>query len=197
MRDRPIIFSAPMIRAIIREIEHPGTGKTMTRRIIKGDYSELALKVLPYEVGMLLWVRENWWHDKEGGDQCNEYGYLADDNYPAHGENDGHVRHRPSIHMPRWASRITLEVTAVKVERLQDISEEDAKAEGAGNNHAMKWWPSGDPGAIHDVYRRNFSGIWFTIHGADAWKDNPWVVAVAFTPHLRNIETLIKERQAA
>ncbi|MCA6998174.1 ASCH domain-containing protein [Dickeya solani] len=80
----------------------------------------------------------------------------------------------PSIHMPRWASRITLEITGVRVERLNSISEEDARAEGAQ--------PS--PYAItppEAVYRVGFRNLWKSIYGAESWQANPWVWVIEFT----------------
>jgi hypothetical protein len=81
------------------------------------------------------------------------------------------INWRPSIHMPRWASRITLLVTGVRVERLQDISEADALAEGVPNSLHL-------PGGR--FARENFAHLWWTIHGDGAWEANPWVWAVEF-----------------
>lgn len=80
-------------------------------------------------------------------------------------------RWRPSIHMPRWASRITLEITAVRVERLQDISEEDAQAEGAGIPLT---------GHDDDFCRGVFMELWKSVYGAESWKLNPWVWVLEF-----------------
>ncbi len=79
---------------------------------------------------------------------------------------------RPSIHMPRWASRLTLEITCVRVERLRDLSEDDAKSEGITP-------PSGGvlPGW---EYRINFRDLWMSIYGADNWEANPWVWVIEF-----------------
>ena len=85
-----------------------------------------------------------------------------------------------SIHMPRWASRITLEVTDVRIERLHDISEEDAFAEGIE--------PFGDSAAfvkldyrlVYGTARGCFKALWWSIHGPDAWEANPWVAAITF-----------------
>jgi len=83
---------------------------------------------------------------------------------------------RPSIHMPRWASRITLEITAVRVERLQDISEKDARAEGVcGEAEAaesgLRW---------HDKPLRAFRFLWQSIKGPESWDKNPWVWVLEF-----------------
>lgn len=79
---------------------------------------------------------------------------------------------RPSTHMPRWASRITLEVLGVRAERLQDIGEEDARAEGAG---LAVYMDGGDSG-----YRAGFRSHWESIHGPGSWAANPWVWALEF-----------------
>ena len=100
---------------------------------------------------------------------CSRIWYWADGN-PTEGD---WTRPRPSIHMPRWASRILLEIAAVRVERLQDISETDAEAEGiqeivdAGVDH---------DGTPRDAYR----ALWGQINGADSWSANPWVWVVEF-----------------
>jgi hypothetical protein len=93
----------------------------------------------------------------------------------------------PSIHMPRWASRLTLIVEAVKVERLQAISEADAEAEGAaklvGPDDDGKFYVSAD-----GTFKCGFAGIWTHINGAGAWDSNPWVVAVTFCVVRANID---------
>jgi uncharacterized protein YhfF len=106
--------------------------------------------------------------------------------YPAAGRMDLMFdgRLRPSIHMPRWASRLTLTVTEVRVQRLQEISEEDARDEGAGLLlHEHEYW-DGDP----DCYRKLFRVLWTAIHGPAAWDANPEVVALSFTVERRNID---------
>lgn len=156
MADLPIPFSGPMVRALLREIEAPGTGKTQTRRVVDpfpydptlrpgmAGYKPAPLRLwqvahggpyfLPrYSVGDLLYVREHWRtlasHDaiapRDLARRPDEISFEAD---PAHTHCTG--RFRQGMHMPRWASRITLLVTEVRVERLQDCSEADAVAEG-------------------------------------------------------------------
>jgi hypothetical protein len=88
----------------------------------------------------------------------------------------GGIRWRPSIHMPRWASRITLEISAVRIERLQDLSDQDAEAEGVnGQKQAaeagLDWY---------DKPRRAFQFLWQSIHGPESWETNPWVWVVEF-----------------
>lgn len=141
--------------------------------------------VAPYAVGDLLWVRETWRSASPLDDVSprrlgEELGFP-----PIHYEADGTAenwkewrghdvgRLRPSIHMPRWASRIDLRVTAVKVERLQDISEEDARAEGS-------WPPTGYKPGTRGDFIGGFAFIWESIHGSDAWAANPWVAAITF-----------------
>ncbi len=128
----------------------------------------------PYgQPGDRLWVREAFsgpWH-QEGyapglWHSMDEIWYWADGN-PTSGD---WTRPRPSIHMPRWASRLTLEITAVRVERLQDISRGDAMAEGCP-------FPNMADGADP---RQWYAALWDEINGADAWDANPWVWVVEF-----------------
>ena len=93
------------------------------------------------------------------------------------------TRPKPSIHMPRWASRLTLLVTDVRVQRLQDISEEDAIAEGVNLARA--------DGRLDPTSRLAFSNLWDSIHGPGAWDANPWVSAVTFTVHHCNIDQMV------
>jgi hypothetical protein len=125
----------------------------------------------PYGLpGDRLWVRETWGPRITNGepDPRQQYvKYRADDvdDSPCD-ENDWHEwedRWRPSIHMPRWASRITLEVTGVRIERLQDISEADARAEGVVDTLA-------------------FEELWDSINGSGAWDANPWCWCISFKP---------------
>lgn len=154
--------------------------------------------------GDQLWVRESWW---QAGDYVQSYPeddegvwsgsrrvvYSADGappnepnrHYPnglrkgSYSAADPHAvwRHRPSIHMPRWASRIQLEITAVRVERLQDISEDQAQAEGAVCELAEI--DSVRLGAA-STYRAGFQRLWQSINGPESWQANPWVWVVEF-----------------
>ena len=159
MADRPILFSAPMVRALLA-----GT-KTQTRRVCKLDVRsgmpepELAslLRCCPYGVpGDRLWVRETWAPLTVG------YAYRADPVWNAPPADRWH----PSIHMPRAASRITLEVTGVRVERLQDISEADVIAEGCPRQmlYGTGW----------------YRDLWLKINGTGSWGANPWVWVIEF-----------------
>lgn len=95
---------------------------------------------------------------------------------------DGHemVGWTPSIHMPRWASRITLEITGVRVERLWDITEDDAKAEGC-TFEALRFKPgTREVEEMGHTAVYQFGGLWQSIYGADSWQANPWVWVVEF-----------------
>lgn len=194
MSDHPIIFSGPMLRALL------DGRKTQTRRVLKpqpvagvvaglanGEWawaSEATGHVcgmvrLRYATGDRLWVREAWTQD---GCSDGAVAYRCSDDVPGYIQA---VRWRPSIRMPRWASRITLTVTDVRVQRLQDITEADAKAEGGQDSGES--WQEGPPRASA---RYNFQNIWSTIHGPDAWDANPWVAAYTFTVARRNIDSM-------
>lgn len=207
---RPILFSAPMVRAILA-----GT-KTQTRRVVKQQITPLAdgsswhqfdhrgsnyrmnlrngtvsqwsplLQFCPYgQPGDRLWVREAWM-DLQGtgiervtGDP-SRYAYAADTPPGSHGDecrkNYG-LKWRPSIHMPRSASRITLEITSVRVERLQDISEPDAQAEGCALGCMT---PTGDDSGSAIYGPGGYLALWESINGPSSWEANPWVWVVEF-----------------
>jgi hypothetical protein len=143
-------------------------------------------KACPYgKPGERLWVRETWC--PLNGDHspaprstklpANGRGvipaYRADHDDPV--GDAGPLEWRPSIFMPRWASRITLEVTEVRFQRLQDITEEDAKAEGVGPAPFCK---AGRPTGQEHV--ESFEDLWCEINGTDSWASNPWVWCVSF-----------------
>lgn len=189
MKERPILFNGEMIRAILA-----GT-KTQTRRIAKPPtgavnpewfweinpaHRENAGLLCPYGVpGDRLWVRETW---KALGDiepcacKCPapEVLYAATD--AKKWMETGLGNWKPSIFMPRWASRLTLEVTAVRVERVQEISEYGAACEGAE--------PIPDPLEPMDAgsYVQGFNRLWDSINGPRGfgWDVNPWVWVVEF-----------------
>ena len=197
MTERPILFSAPMVRAILA-----GT-KTQTRRVVKpskdlgigcelapcelagevnaGDYSNAR-----YQPGDQLWVREAFDFLPTGGPdepQACEIVYWAtgstEPRTTPSGYNPliyGNQKIRPSIHMPRWASRITLEVTGVRVERLQNISEADALAEGVNVHPDHHGKPRTSIYSPVQAYR----DLWESINGQDSWDLNPWVWVVEF-----------------
>lgn len=214
MADKPIPFSAPMIRALI------AGAKTQTRRVIKprrrcslfdGTWSDSYVldagnaswraDDVRYAVGDRLYVKEAWRTQARYDDRPPRdvpvtalVSYEADyDREP----NDGcRGRYRHARFMCRWASRLTLLVTDVRVQRLQEVSEDDAKAEG------VPWPEECDDGAATAYepsighFRSEFSAIWNSINGPDAWAANPWVCAVSFEAHHRNIDQM-EARQCA
>lgn len=193
MKEQPILFSADMVRAIL------DGRKTMTRRVIKPQppddcvwdeesglfaVPESALGLIrhcPYEVGMNLWVRETLAEldDQYGG---TSYAYKADASYvEPHKSWDKLPKHIiPSIFMPRWASRITLDITGVRVERVQDITVEDARSEGVE--------PLGSEGDSRR-WRASFHELWDSLNAKRGygWTTNPWVWVITFERTNRNV----------
>lgn len=201
MKERPILFSGPMVNAIL------DGRKTMTRRIVKFDDAGRvrlgkrcwhrddpdAVRGCQYGLpGDRLWVRETF-----SDDWKPDIAYRADGGLDAD-RFDAGVRWRPSIHMPRSASRITLEIADVRIERLQDISDDDAKAEGVSIpvshtgrglinvnklltggefTQAPKHW---DDWTAVDIRRHAFASLWVDINGAGSWAFNPIVWVVSF-----------------
>lgn len=194
MKERPILFSAPMVRAILDGV------KTQTRRVVKHqpiqctelpfilfpqskneaieqtgyiwpNAKDQILALCPYgQPGDRLWVREAWARDDEDGTLMfrADVGAGGDADYWQRGIDDGAsgYRWRPSIHMPRMVSRINLAITSVHVERLNGISEDDANAEGAPKHFKSN--------------RDNFCALWQQINGDGSWDANPWVWCISF-----------------
>jgi hypothetical protein len=191
IRERPILMSAPMVRAIL------AGRKTQTRRVLRKQPIDIIPcpnpkrpdgktwitletrnpnhgRIIGCRFGVpgdRLWVRESfsYYHDLDGLHPV----YMADTQ--DHGGNPPpHDKWHPSIHMPRWASRITLEVTAVRVERLQDIRTQDIIAEGIlEDEHYL--------GAANR-YRHPFQELWDAINAKRGygWESNPYVWVVSF-----------------
>lgn len=232
MKERPILMSAPMVRAIL-----DGT-KTQTRRIIsprpqvawqlkacgiltceahKLNAQQVAVfdrldgfnqpYKCPYgQPGDQLWVRETWQGpllDEEQREEFRQDGsdafkkpefcaYRATDTLDAVDDDGKELGWRPSIHMPRWASRIQLEITDIRVERLQDISEADAIAEGIEPNwlgDLKDWKPeehgwinylNGEDGPEAYTAKESYQSLWESINGAGSWNANPWVWCITF-----------------
>lgn len=206
VKERPILFSAPMIHAIL------DGSKTMTRRIVRPQFSDDVgwagfesqgyfpvdddgnpLLKPRYSVGDHLYVRESFIVDSDG------MHYAADgvDVEPTNPDNkklnwEGRDGKHPSIHLPRWASRITLEITGVRVERLNDISPEDADAEGAPHAMDDKIERAGIMPAMNEMTRLDrlvgwrfaqvggFAVLWESINGKGSWAANPWVWVISF-----------------
>lgn len=214
VKERPILFSAPMVRAILKG------GKTQTRRVVKPQpvmkdghwaYWQRGVFSTPYwknnagdvqwptekqvidkfigcpygQPGDRLWIRETWAPRSNGRmllEQIQQPFFAATD-----GEGDIRKptgwRWRPSIHMPRWASRLSLEVTEVRAERLQDITPDDASAEGIWEfsaklrDESCKWRDC--PSALQQARVAAFRELWESINGAASWAANPWVWVVS------------------
>ena len=213
MADRPVIFSAPMVKALL------DGRKSQTRRVLKlpkrthsggpiyerpdmGGWAATTIggggcftvgrdgrrlpvperpaiwhqttgvvMALPFDVGDRLWVRE-----AHAFDSVLVRYYATDDVHELR-------KKRSPIHMPRWASRITLTVTDVRVQRLQEISGEDCLAEGACE---AAFLPLTDQDA--EEAREAFRSLWTSLHGPDAWSKNPWICALTFTVSRGNID---------
>jgi hypothetical protein len=229
MKTKPIIFQSEMVRALLEG------RKTQTRRVMKPQpwcnrvgqwmwerrpginvafhpnlprehYGKADIPYgLPYQVGDLLWVRETWaqpaYRPSTAGRDADLVLFGAD--YP----DLDTVKWRPSIHMPRWASRLTLEVTDVRVQRLQDISVEDVTAEGINleNEHADEFAEAerlhmaGAPGhhSVSLPEQAPFALLWDSINAERGfgWDENPWVVAVTFKVHSCNVDRLNQSTQ--
>lgn len=201
VKERPILFSGPMVRAILEG------RKTVTRRAISPklvnrfdeprgpadvaagypfvefeDGYWPAINFCPYgQPGERLWVRETCFINdyRQAGVPIEERAgvdvvYRADPLPDWEGE-ESLITWRPSIHMPRWASRILLEITDVRVERLQDISEQQALAEGVMSAE-RDIGPDGNGYSPLEL----FGGLWVKLNGMDSWSANPWVWVVEF-----------------
>lgn len=194
MTDRPIRFDGPMVRAILdgrktqdRRVFHPPAPDTATCdisvQVATGEYRS------KYAIGDRLWCRETFALTQHGkpvyrADARDQSGARWHSITP--GDPAGEVQWKPSIHMPRWASRLTLTVTDVRVERVQDISEADAKAEGVDG---VDWGGGRDYGGPAH-YRPGFRTLWDELYAARGygWDANPWVRAITFTAERRNID---------
>lgn len=221
MVDRPILFSAPMVRALLA-----GT-KTQTRRVYVPKVmwddevrrTELNAVVWPigglgqqcgfpsplprFQCGDRLWVREAWRIETTAYDCFPPREIPAGQPilYGADAEwtlNKSTGRSRPSMFMPRWVSRLTLIVSDVRVERLQDISEADAIAEGMTQETADAVMDVDELGVYasteilcpHARGRILFQSIWENINGPGSWEANPWVAAYTFEVKRENIDVL-------
>jgi hypothetical protein len=202
--ERPILFSTPMVQAIL------GGKKSMTRRVIKpqptrpywcgighgwDDGHGYEIKCPYGKPGDNLWVRETWGNYSEDDPECNAAYYLYRADYPLDAKGywyePEHInfcdfpKWRPSIHMPRAACRLRLKISDIRIERLQDITKEDAKAEGI------------DIGRIdEEMYEKKkayallanhlpvaqFADLWngINIKRGYGWDTNPWVYVVSF-----------------
>lgn len=139
-------------------------------------------------VGDRIWVRETWAEAGAGAPDMKLYRANYPEHVPTHYENvppADEIRWTPSIHMPRWASRITLEITCVRVERLNGISETDAEAEGIDMEALFDAQDCYDCIADHNMTGRPtatgaFKYLWESIYGEENWQANPWVWVIEF-----------------
>lgn len=206
MSDIPIIFSAPMVRALL------DGRKTMTRRLAfrfsKDSLSKYATAWQARVPGDRLWVRETWcnepiqWHP---GPTSLVFSADYPDVVTTRSIMEQHgVKWRSPIHMPRWASRLTLIVTATKIERLLDISEADARAEGFVDSQLNDGfeprdfgggWTIESPGTSASA-AGNFQIMWSKLHPDWDGYSAPEVVALTFTVHKTNVDALPKAEAA-
>lgn len=219
---KPILFSGPMVRAILdgrktmtrRVLKAQPVGTDICVHLGGGAYAHAARDGThmsgqwpTYTHGDILWVREAFNFSSEAdlhpleapNPKPQRAAYLAKHIvYAADGITEhpvhGRALWKPSIHMPRYASRLTLEVAEVRVQRLQEISESDAEAEGA-----WRWAQDADEARVMDTPREAFAHLWDSLNAKRGfgWDADPWVVAVSFKPHLQNIDEFLKARGAA
>ena len=226
MKERPILFSSEMVKVILagqkcmtrrvvrKDISNQfdiDVDNTVAAYInqLTGDSCN-PVEICPYGSARdRLWVRETWYYEEHmhdstegtpdlpGGLYSHRLVYKADrPDYPVN-VGVGRQGWRPSIFMPRWASRILLEVTDVKVERLQEITEEDAIKEGMPDEYpissaycprcaglgsrSFKTTETGCPNC--DTAKKRFKNLWDSINGrkpGKTWDDNPWVWVIEF-----------------
>lgn len=178
--DRPILFSTSMVRAIL------DGSKTQTRRIVKPQPSSLDNLKCPYgQGGDRLWVRETW-RPALTSNGHEYYAYKADMSYQCGLDMpSGIFSWKPSIHMPREASRISLKVVGVRLENLQNISEEDSLAEGIKPISDNRGWNKYSIQMSLASYnaltaKEVFEMAWNAINGEGSWDKNPWVWVINF-----------------
>lgn len=217
MKERPILFSTTMVQAIqanrkditrrtsglevvnamINDVRFSSTFIETNGRMVAAFYcgDQLIHCTCPYgQVGDTLWVRETWAKaDTDCGWSC-EYGCVCPKYwYKAGGPTDYEIKWRPSIHMPRAACRLRLKIVSIRVERLHDITEEDAIREGIEPLLASRMQLAMD-GQLYRHYtenregifgtglrpRKSFETLWASINGQESWDQNPWVWRIQF-----------------
>ena len=198
MKERPILMNGAMVRAVL------DGSKSQTRRLFKVQpphgvnigWVPGKTESLYGRTGDRLWVRETFMdlagtgveHCPTPGSQVQRYAYAADappGSYRDEARKDYGLKWRPSIHMPRAASRITLEITDVRVERLQNISEDDCWKEGIEQvmhdfSDESQCAMAKRLGCCIDDAKPLFASLWESINGQGSWDANPWVWAVSF-----------------
>jgi hypothetical protein len=207
-RDIPILMSAPMVRATLADMkwqtrrdcfdyaEPPGNCFIESGHAVFTSGCFYEKRKLRWAPGDRLWVRETWAMASRASDFATIY-YRASERQ-SHTEFHKQIpvalcgkiqtswpKWKPAIHMPRSFSRITLEVTDVRVERLQSISREDAIAEGIYWSETFGGWTSGaGSDETCDFHQRlpevSYSKLWDRINGRGSWDANPWIVVIGF-----------------
>ncbi|EHO2073500.1 TPA: morphogenetic protein [Escherichia coli] len=209
MKERGMIFNGEMVRAILdgrktqtrRPVKFPfkdrNLGCKLSGNELAGELSSGNYLNSPFgKPGDRIWVRETFQGPLFDFDQMDAYCkdsapfekaqfcvYKADGK-PApeffDADDNLHCCWRPSIHMPRWASRILLEITSVRVERLNAISPEDAQAEGMELTGWRPTYSDPDSGGDFQTPYDNFAELWESIYGERSWQANPWVWVIEF-----------------
>ena len=176
-------------------------GEWFAKFLVSDGDTEAEFIKCPYQVGNVIWIRETfifgqemdsdgYFKKDENGNYIDKFWYKADGDFDWYnGDSDfpaERVPWKPSIHMPKEAARLFLKITGVRAERLQDISEEDAKKEGIrsftkdGNLH--KYWYN-EAGIWQDMPRtakEAFKALWVSLYGLESWNLNPWLWVVDF-----------------
>lgn len=154
--------------------------------------------------GDVLWVRETWAHDGSKGPALYRADWECKRDFPGVACEHGPDRWRPSIFMPRWASRLTLRITDVRVQRLQDISPEDARDEGVERRSTkvrQMWLYGQNADERAAIYLRacvwEYGGLWDRINGEGAWAANPYVWALTFEVIKQNVDAVLALMEAA
>jgi len=161
------------------------------------DWGEWGARV-PYMPGDLLWVRERWSDELLAPGEVYYYATALEDGLRA--DEVAEIRWRPSIHMPRWASRITLEVTDVRVQRLQEITDEDALAEGVtkirDHCYVIRGFGYDLSGLCHSVPIAPFASLWDSLNAERGfgWDQNPWVAVTTFRVYRCNVDEFLARR---
>ncbi|CAB3857541.1 hypothetical protein LMG3410_02107 [Achromobacter aegrifaciens] len=200
MRERPILFSGPMVRAILagtktqtrrvaKPVRHPGWKNVYDPGVLAREPKHTVDLACPYgPPGDRLWVRESWSSDFANQYPHDHVWYAADDDrrndievrdgvrgiYSPESQQFVRFRWRPSIHMLRSACRLMLEIAGIRLERLQAISEADACAEGI-QGQGLQFY-DGRPATAKDA----FESMWSEINGPASWQANPWVWVLEF-----------------
>jgi len=202
MKETPILFSTPMVQAILngtktqtrrvlkpQPLQHPTDADTINLMGLGNEnspyaytsvdlYDKKATHGCPYGViGNLLYVRETF-AEFAGIEPKIEYVYKADKTFdtPAKEHLCGN-KWKPSLFMPKAAARLWLQITGIRVERLQTITEADAKAEGAQLGTA---YYKADPTQGYSSHQVGFIDLWCKINGLESWQANPWVWVIEF-----------------